>query len=155
MIFIIKSKKLQSFCTRIEHAWRERIKKLHILSKLLKICQNDRISTKFVFPNHFCWQDVFVAAWVSCYHVKRKKKEEKKIRNTKAISKENWKCNDYDFAIKKMKFNGWFLSQDSPLIQYLKEILWSINNINLGNILIVVILWSIGDYDGFWCKQGM
>lgn len=34
--------------------WRDKMKKLHILSKLLKICQNERISTKFVFPNHSC-----------------------------------------------------------------------------------------------------
>lgn len=60
------------------------------------MCQNDRISTKFDFPNHFCGQDVLVAAWVSSYHV-----NEKKIRNTKVISRENWKCHDYDLAIKK------------------------------------------------------
>lgn len=31
---------------------KHRMKKLHIRSKLLKICQNDRISTKLTFPTH-------------------------------------------------------------------------------------------------------
>lgn len=31
---------------------KHRMKKLHIRSKLLKVCQNDRISTKLTFPTH-------------------------------------------------------------------------------------------------------
>lgn len=41
------------FIFSLRYTWRHKIKKLHILSKLLKICQNERISTKFAFPSHF------------------------------------------------------------------------------------------------------
>lgn len=34
------------------HTCKHRMKKLHILSKLLNICQYDRISTKLTFPTH-------------------------------------------------------------------------------------------------------
>lgn len=45
------------------YTWRAKIKKVHILSKLLNICKNERISTKFVLPSHVFWLPLSVISW--------------------------------------------------------------------------------------------
>lgn len=47
----------------LRHTCRDRMKMFHILSKLLKICKNERVSTKFVFPNHIFSRTSSVVTW--------------------------------------------------------------------------------------------
>ena len=62
------------------------MKKLHILSKHLKICQNERISTKFVFPSH-CGS--WISSFLSC--ARKTKKSRYVIQYRVVVSyKRNW-----------------------------------------------------------------